>query len=64
MRSVRDHFDGPIEAVVDYSFGNYKFLARRLPGLRGWTADARSRAPQADKHDLSVASYNVETSTR
>ncbi|HMJ97021.1 MAG TPA: lamin tail domain-containing protein [Thermoleophilaceae bacterium] len=56
---VSDHFSGPIEAVVDYSFGNYKFLARRFPALEdgGLTPET---APPAGKHDLSVASYNVE----
>ena len=56
---VRDHFSGPIEAIVDYSFGNYKFLARRFPALEdgGLTPET---APPAGKHDLSVASYNVE----
>jgi hypothetical protein len=56
---VGDQFDESIQAVVDYSFGNYKFLARRFPPLEdgGLTPE---RAPAADKHDLSVASYNVE----
>jgi hypothetical protein len=56
---VRDRFDGPIDAVVDYSFGNYKFLARSFPPLRdgGLTPE---RAPLAHRSELSVASYNVE----
>ena len=56
---VGDHFAGPIEAVVDYSFGNYKFLARRFPALEDGGLTPES-APPAGKHDLSVASYNVE----
>ena len=31
----------PIEAVVDYSFGNYKFLAREFPSLERRRAHAR-----------------------
>jgi predicted extracellular nuclease len=56
---VRDRFDGAILAVVDYSFGNYKFLVRQFPALQdgGLTP---ATAERADKHDLSVASYNVE----
>jgi hypothetical protein len=59
---VGDNFADPIEAVVDYSFGNYKFLARRFPALEDGGLTPES-APPAGKHDLSVASYNVETST-
>ena len=40
---VRDHFDGAIVAVVDYSFGNYKFLVRQLPGAPGRRTDAGER---------------------
>ncbi len=56
---VGDSFGGPIDAVVDYSFGNYKFLARRFPALE----DGRlkpAKAPAADKNELAVGSYNVE----
>jgi predicted extracellular nuclease len=56
---VGDHFDDPIEAVVDYSFGNYKFLAREFPPLADGGLTPES-ADAAGKHDLSVASYNVE----
>jgi uncharacterized protein len=56
---VRDRFEGSIDAVVDYSFGNYKFMAREFPPLvdGGLTAE---RARPADQNQLSVASYNVE----
>jgi uncharacterized protein len=56
---VRDRFEQPVEAVVDYSFGNYKFLVREFPPLvaGGLTPE---RAPRADRKELSVASYNVE----
>jgi predicted extracellular nuclease len=56
---VRDRFAGPIEAIIDYSFGNYKFLARSFPELEDGGLTPES-APPAGKHDLSVASYNVE----
>jgi predicted extracellular nuclease len=56
---VRDRFDGATLAVVDYSFGNYKFLVRSFPSLvpGGLTPE---RARDARKQHLSVASYNVE----
>ena len=56
---VGDHFADPIEAIVDYSFGNYKFLARQFPALENGGLTPES-APPAGKHDLSVVSYNVE----
>ena len=56
---VGDRFGAPITAVVDYSFGNYKFLAREFPSLTGGGLTPES-AKRADKHDLSIASYNVE----
>jgi predicted extracellular nuclease len=59
VAQVRDRFDGATLAVVDYSFGNYKFLVRRFPALvpGGLTPE---HAPDARKQHLSVASYNVE----
>jgi predicted extracellular nuclease len=59
VADVRDRFDAPIEAVVDYSFGSYKFLVRQFPPLvdGGLTPE---RARRADAGELSVASYNVE----
>ena len=56
---VRDRFAGATVAVVDYSFGNYKFLVRSFPALvpGGLTPE---RARDARKQHLSVASYNVE----
>jgi uncharacterized protein len=56
---VGDRFAGPIDAVVDYSFGNYKFLARELPALEDGGLEPEV-APAPQKHDLTVASYNVE----
>jgi uncharacterized protein len=56
---VRDRFGGPIDAIVDYSFGNYKFLALQFPELvdGGLTPE---RATATSDKQLSVASYNVE----
>ncbi len=59
VAQVGDRFDGSVEAVVDYSFGNYKFLVREFPPLVRGGLKPES-AKHADKHDLSVASYNVE----
>ncbi len=56
---VGDRFAGPIDAIVDYSFGNYKFLAREVPALEDGGLRPQE-APAADKNELSVASYNVE----
>ncbi|HEX6583846.1 MAG TPA: hypothetical protein VF056_09590 [Thermoleophilaceae bacterium] len=41
------HFDDPIEAVVDYSFGNYKFLARQFPPLEQGRLTPESTGPPA-----------------
>jgi len=56
---VKDRFDGPVDAVVDYSFGNFKFLVRESEALTkgGLTPE---KAPPARRDQLSVASYNVE----
>ncbi len=59
MAQVRDRFDGAIEAVVDYSFGNYKFLVREFPALVDGGLEPE-RAQPAHRNELSVASYNVE----
>ena len=56
---VGDRFGGSIEAVVDYSFGNYKFLAREFPALEDGGLEPEE-APDAKNSDLAVASYNVE----
>ena len=56
---VGDRYDKPLTAVVDYSFGNFKFLVRDVPPIvRGRLTP--ERAKPADKDDLSIASYNVE----
>jgi predicted extracellular nuclease len=56
---VGDRFDQPVISVVDYSFGNYKFLVREVPPIvRGKLTP--EKAKPAGKDELSIASYNVE----
>ena len=56
---VGDRFKAPVRAVVDYSFGNYKFLALNNPRLAdGHLQPERTRKPH--HKELAVASYNVE----
>jgi len=57
--NVGDRFAEPILAVVDYSFGNFKYLMLSVPpvvpgGLQPEVTDERGRK------ELSVATYNVE----
>jgi endonuclease/exonuclease/phosphatase family metal-dependent hydrolase len=52
-------FGGPIMAVVDYSFGNFKYL------VLGWPAadpgnEQREVTSAERRNELSVATYNVE----
>jgi predicted extracellular nuclease len=56
---VRDRFSGPIDAIVDYSFGNYKLLALDFPPLVDGGLEPQRADAAADKQ-LSVASYNLE----
>ena len=56
---VGDRFTAPIRAVVDYSFGNFKFLPLDWPG----TADGgleREVTAAPKPNQLAVASFNVE----
>ena len=56
---VGDRFDKSLTAVVDYSFGNYKFLVTEVPPIvRGRLTP--EHAKPAGKDELSIASYNVE----
>ena len=56
---MRDRFTAPVRAVVDYSFGNFKFLAVNDPRLAdGGLRPERTR--KRDRDELAVASYNVE----
>jgi predicted extracellular nuclease len=56
---VGDRFAEPVVSVVDYSFGNFKFLVREVPPIvRGKLAPETAKA--AGKDELSIASYNVE----
>ena len=59
LADVRDRFTAPVRAVVDYSFGNYKFLALNDPPLAdGKLKPEVTRAKQRD--ELAIAGYNVE----
>jgi len=56
---VRDRLAGPVDAVVDYSFGNFKLLATAWPGVTdGGLEREVTAAPAPDQ--LAVASFNVE----
>jgi predicted extracellular nuclease len=59
LADVRDRFTGPVRAVVDYNFSNFKFLVVNRPGL----ADGKLKPEvtrKTKKDELAVASYNVE----
>ena len=59
LADVRDRFTAPVRAVVDYSFGNYKFLALNDPPLAdGKLKPEVTRTKQRD--ELAIAGYNVE----
>jgi predicted extracellular nuclease len=56
---VRDRFTSPVRSIVDYSFGNYKFLVVNRPALAdGALKPETTRKKKRD--ELAVASYNVE----
>jgi predicted extracellular nuclease len=56
---VRDGFTTPVEAVVDYGFGNFKFLVLNdLVPVDGGLQREFARA--AKRNELVVATYNVE----
>jgi predicted extracellular nuclease len=60
LADTGDRFRAPVRAVVDYSFGNFKYLLVNDPPV----ADGRlqpERTRSRDREDeLAVASYNVE----
>jgi predicted extracellular nuclease len=57
--NVGDRFRGPLEGVLDYSFGNYKLLVTRLPPVvRGGLM--RETATPAGANQLAIAAFNVE----
>jgi predicted extracellular nuclease len=56
---VRDGFTTPVDAIVDYGFGNFKLLVvNDLVRVDGGLQ--RESARPAKKHELVVATYNVE----
>jgi predicted extracellular nuclease len=57
--NVRDRFKGDVTAVVDYSFGNFKYLVTQVPELEsGGLKPETTQSPGAN--ELSVGSMNVE----
>ena len=57
--NVHDTFTGPVRAVVDYSFGNFKYLMLNVPSAEsGGLTPEVTTAPHGGR--LSVATYNVE----
>jgi uncharacterized protein len=55
---VRDGL-GDVTAVVDYNFGNYKYEVTQTPTRTSGGLERETTAPP-DKHQLAVASFNVE----
>jgi len=56
---VRDRFTTSIQAVVDYGFGNFKFLVLNdLVAVDGGLAREVTQAPRSD--ELAVGTFNVE----
>ena len=57
--NVRDRFKGDVTAVVDYSFGNFKYLVTQLPALEsGGLKPETTEAPRSN--ELAIASMNME----
>jgi len=56
---VRDRLSEPVDAVVDYSFGNFKFLALGFPPVQDGGLE-REVTPRPSRDELRVATYNVE----
>jgi predicted extracellular nuclease len=59
LMNVRDRFAEPVRAVVDYSFGNFKYLMLNVPAAVSGGLQPEITQPQGRK-ELSVATYNVE----
>jgi uncharacterized protein len=62
VAKMGDSFDGAINGVVNYGYGNYKIFAKRneLPKLvEGSTARETTKITPAEEK-LTIASYNVE----
>ena len=57
---VRDRFTAPIRAIVDYSFGNFKYLVLNLPPVASGGLTPEVTRPVHGRSELSVATYNVE----
>jgi hypothetical protein len=57
-----DQFEGPVRAILDYSFGNYKALVLGpLPSVRSaGLSPERTELPEGRAHELTIASLNLE----
>jgi endonuclease/exonuclease/phosphatase family metal-dependent hydrolase len=57
--NVGDHFSGPLVGMLDYSFGNFKFLVTVTPGAvsAGLERESTGTPPT---HQLAIATFNVE----
>jgi predicted extracellular nuclease len=56
---VRDRFPGAVDAVVDYSFGNFKFLVTATPAAVSGGLKRQVAEDPRDRH-LTIATFNVE----
>ncbi|HEX2419049.1 MAG TPA: endonuclease/exonuclease/phosphatase family protein [Micromonosporaceae bacterium] len=59
VADTNDRLPGPVDGVLDYSFGNYKLLVTGRPTLEPAGLLRESTTPQAS-NQLAVATYNVE----
>jgi predicted extracellular nuclease len=56
---VRDIFRAPLIGVMDYSFGNFKFLPKAWPATLSGGLQREQTSPQRQR-ELAVATFNVE----
>ncbi len=56
---VGDRLPGPIDGVLDYSFGNFKFYPLRTPSVIATGPEPERTRPQRPG-ELAIATYNVE----
>ncbi|HET9666495.1 MAG TPA: endonuclease/exonuclease/phosphatase family protein, partial [Desertimonas sp.] len=57
--NVRDRFPGAIDAVVDYNFGNFKYLVTATPSFISDGLKREVASKPANKQ-LTIATFNVE----
>jgi predicted extracellular nuclease len=59
LMKVRDIFRGPLVGVMDYSFGNFKFLPKSWPDVFSGGLQREQTSSQSQR-ELAVATFNVE----